>query len=758
MVRINEKNLKLYDKDYKKNFTELEFVTDSKEPLKLQSSKIIYDKIDKDNRKNLISFLDDVLKDSIIEVNMDEIDGYEALKLFIEQKQLNSYIDLKNIDLKNIDLKNIDLKKGDIDVTNTEEDISIETVSKSHYGLWYCNPSKLPSIYYDMLKGLYPTLYKNNNPTDYSILSLYLLISLLRNKNMGNKKVNIDNYINYIINKLTESFYNNYINNLVWDYHTKDININVKNLKTKTKEEIKKYMELLKEVLYDLQSIIDKVLTIKKDKVYEAIINEIKKRYSDKVKESTDLSLGILVSVLYDYDKKHPFNVPNINDEDLYDKDLNGYLDNNNITLSELVTEGSFEDGQAIYYSPNTKTFIIHDIMGMKDDTSDRLVMTRNTLKNMNIQYKKDVCVLVDRLNEMYKQFEVKKIKYLLVISWLIEKNQKNKIVEMEKTIKKEFNDYLKKVSGDSQSNPLIIRISKSNFSQIIYDLQNTLLKIIGSRNKLGNVVRDYNDYIEKYSIWVLYILDSLGTFSDNKQEVIFESIFSIFLDKKVINKWVDGCKKSRLNFYLPIKTKDKQQFINLVSGKRLSSGNKNKLNNFVIVKPRSFDDGQGYFYWDSKVTRLGKDPYDITSTVLRKYLQSVTSMNMNNSKSFFMKSINGLCSSPDENYSYNQNDVLKEKMNIIKSDNNLTSLQNKIDSINHAVAKSQSLKQNCKNFISLEQLIQEIIKYKYPLDISPMSITNKNQNKVKKLDSLVREEQKRLVKIIQNRNKNKNI
>ena len=511
-------------------------------------------------------------------------------------------------------------------------------------------------------------------------------------------------------------------------------------------------MNLLKDVLYNLESIISKVLT-KTNKGEKEVISEIKKQYTDKVKQSSDLSLGVLISVLYDYDKKHPFNVPDIKDKDLYDKELKNYLKDENMTLGELVTEGSFKDGQAIYYSSKKNKFIMNLIMGKKDDIGDRLVMTRNTLKNINSIYDDDMTPMFKNLTDMYKQYEVKKIKYLLVISWLIEKNEKNKIVKIDKVIREKYNNYLKKVSGNSQSNPLIIRISKSYFSKIIYDLQNTLLKIIGSRNKLGNVVRDYNDYIEKYSLWVLYILDSLGTFSDNKQEIIFESIFSIFLDKKVIDKWIDGCKKTRLNFYLPIKTNDKQQFINLITGKRLSSGNKSKLNNFVIVKPRSFDDGQGYFYWDSKVTRLGKDPYDITSTVLRKYLQSVTSMKMNNSKSFFMKSIKGLCSSPDENYSYNQNDVLKEKMNIIKSNNDLTSLQNNIDSINHAVAKSQSLKQNCKNFISLEQLIQEIIKYKYPLDISPMSITNKNQNKVKKLDSLVREEQKRLVKIIQNRN-----
>ena len=66
-----------------------------------------------------------------------------------------------------------------------------------------------------------------------------------------------------------------------------------------------------------------------------------------------------------------------------------------------------------------------------------------------------------------------------------------------------------------------------------------------------------------------------------------------------------------------------------------------------------------------------------------------------------------------------------------------------------------KSLKPNCKNFISLEQLIQEIIKYKYPLDISPLSINSKDKNKVIKLNSLVREEQKRLIKIVRNRNKN---
>ena len=500
---------------------------------------------------------------------------------------------------------------------------------------------------------------------------------------------------------------------------------------------------------------------MKKIKLLKKFIKEIKNKYKEEVKKA-DLSLGILISVLYEYDKKHPFNVPDINDESLYSQELSKYLNNKDKTLDELVTQGNLNDGEAIYYSPSKKKFIMYDIMGFKDDGKDRLVVTKQNLKILNKKYNEDVCKMFNKLKKMYEGYEVKKIKYLMVISWLIEKNQKNKIVEMGKIIKKEFNNYLKKVSSvlgrgsnNSQSNPLILRISKSYFSQIIYNLHNTLLQIIGSKNKLGNVVKDYNDYIEKYSIWVLYILDSLGTFSDNKQEIIFESIFSIFLNKKVIDKWVDGCKKTRLNFYLPIKTKDKQQFINLVTGRRLSSGNKSKLNNFVIVKPRSFNDGQGYFYWDSKVTKLGKDPYDITSTVLRNYLKSIKSMNMTNSKSFFIKSINGLCSSPDNNYSYNQNDVLKEKMNIIKSNNNLLSLQSKIDSINQAVAKSKSLKQNCKNFISLEQLIQEIIKYKYPLDISPMSVINKNQNKVKKLDSLVRKEQKRLIKIIQNRNKN---
>ena len=44
---------------------------------------------------------------------------------------------------------------------------------------------------------------------------------------------------------------------------------------------------------------------------------------------------------------------------------------------------------------------------------------------------------------------------------------------------------------------------------------------------------------------------------------------------------------KNKLNFYLPIKTynPDKQVFLNIITGNKITSSNKKRLNNFVILK-----------------------------------------------------------------------------------------------------------------------------------------------------------------------------
>ena len=167
---INGNNLKLLDTEYDKNtFNELEFKFNSNSKDTLESSKIKYDEISSEFMTKLIEFLKFVLKDSIIEVCMDKLTEYPALKDFVVNKQMDVYSNInKNSDRENESeesLKNVKLK------------------GKTNYGLLYNNSYTLQSVYSDVLKDLYPTLYETIEPSvDNDILPLNYLIKLLSEK------------------------------------------------------------------------------------------------------------------------------------------------------------------------------------------------------------------------------------------------------------------------------------------------------------------------------------------------------------------------------------------------------------------------------------------------------------------------------------------------------------------------------------------------------------------------------------------------
>ena len=272
LTRIGNKKLTLYDKDYKKDkdsFKELDFKFNSENTSKLDSSKIIYDKVE--NMPKMIKFLNFVLKDSMIKVNINKLDDYPGLKDFIIKKQMDIYFNNKDTDLTK-------------DTTETLKDTKLK--GKTNYGLSINNSYTLSSTYINVLKDLYPTLYETIEPEQIQTLPLNYLITLFIDKSVGesgnqsgeDNSKNINKYIDGLIRKSIDKFFNNYINNLVWEYHTKDIDINVKNLKENTKQMIEKYMGLLKDILYNLESIIKEVLNKTNSNEKDKIVKEIYKR------------------------------------------------------------------------------------------------------------------------------------------------------------------------------------------------------------------------------------------------------------------------------------------------------------------------------------------------------------------------------------------------------------------------------------------------------------------------------------------------
>lgn len=496
-----------------------------------------------------------------------------------------------------------------------------------------------------------------------------------------------------------------YFNLLIFDYVTKNININVTNL-------IKYSVEKFKNSL-----------------------------------NKTNNEVGFIITVLYDYDDSTEYNL---------DK--------------SLVNNKSITNRTYFYYDKNTgeveNNFINEEIIFDKDK---RRILSRKQLSNINNIYNKYYKELLITFKTDFKKYKTEQLKYLMVVSWLIQYDEYTRISMIEKQIHEQFNLFIKKIQSGVQTQTTILKLATSDFSEKVYELNNELLKIIGSRNKLQNVIKDYNEYILKYSLWVLYILDQLGTFSNDNQEMIFERILSIYLSADNVKKWIETCKSNQLNYYLPVKAKIKGSFgnketdlfLNIITGKTIKASDKKRLNNFVIVKPRTVDISydKTYYYWDNETSKiLMKDPFQIVSVVLRGYLKSITEMDLEK-KSFFVKSMNDLCSTNSSNMGFIDNeDYLKEKIKLIQSNNNINTIQSKINNMNKEIAKAKTLRENCKNFISFEDIIQEIVKSKYSLDISPATTNSKNSIKLKSLQTSVKKFQSELVKSIKMREKYKNI
>ena len=743
------------------DFKELEFRWSDNN--KLKSSKIKFDEIIKPNSKTeLIKSILPILRGSFIKIDNKILGNYPALEAFINKLKNDLF---RNVNYSLFKKGYVDSKDTYFESSDSLKKIDINTSKKSNYGLSIDddNNFKLPQKYLDTLTKLYPHIYNSELDTlidrDFISLESYIKYKLDDTKVplFGNTidDTKIPDIICNILEESVIKFKQNYLNKLAFDYVTKNVNININSLVTKTFNEFKKYKEIFKEVLLDLDNIIEKIKPI--DKTYTKFKKKIEDEFINRIKKNDNITLGFLTSVFYDYDTHSEYNIPPVilEKKKYKSEDVIKILNDSNLKITDFIKKGSIDGKYVLYFNTKNKEIVIDLVFnGTKNIKDIRLIVSRNTLQRLNKIYKTNIVETSSDLIKLYEKNKANKIKYLMIIKWLIEKQNQSRLIEMNDIIEKKYNEYLKKLNKQPQTNPLILKFSKGYFSKIVYDLNNDLLKVIGSRNKLTHVVKDYNNYISKYTLWILYILESLGTYSNNQQELIFESILSVFLNNKFINKWIDECAKNKLNFYLPIKTynPDKQVFLNIITGNKITSGNKKRLNNFVILKPRILSDSN--YYWDTKITKLSKEPRDIVYNMLRNYLKSVKNMNMSNSKSYFVKSIKNLCSETSMYNGINESNVLDEKMKIIESNQNLSILQSKLTNINHQVSKSKLQQHKCKNFISFEQVIQEILKYKYPLDISPMSITGKNTVKIQKLDNQVRKYQTELIKIVRNRNK----
>ena len=723
---------------------------EKKDNNELIESKLDVNNISSPDKENLYTFLTNLLSNSVIDIDLNNLkDNYPNLKIQIYKDRYNKYLDL--IKNKNYNIANI----------QTIKKINLLDNNNFTYGISKMPSFKFPDYYYNILLESYPTILKKlgNNidipglyiPLIYPLESFIECKDMLSNNTLhGLNNNKLKSVTDEIIQYSIETFKISYLNKIAFEYKTKNIIINSKNIIKSSLELFTKYALIFKNVLNNINS--DNIIL---NTNINDLIKIIRNNFNNKIKEDNDLTLGFLINTLYSYDKKSSYNIPlkYLNKYYLSNdlgNELKIYLKNN--SLKSIIDNGVYHNNGensvlAIHVINNIPKIKLINFYQSGDKY--RIILTNKNLSKINNIYNNNVIKLSNNLINNIEDFKSKKIKYLIIIKWLIDKNENNKLITITQLIQDKYNEYLKKLNNQHQTNPTIIRYSKTYFSKVVYDLNKELLTVIGSRNKLKYVIKSYNDYITKYSLWVIFILKSLGIYSNNTQEILYNSILNIFIEKKYIEKWLESCKKNKLYFYLPIKNKKNSLFfLNIITGNKITESNRNKINNFILVRDMSVDNT--FYYWDTKKTEISNKPIDIINTIIKNYLYSINTINLSN-KNYFTKNINRLCI--NANNEYDTSNILKNKMKLIESNKDLSSLQEKLSLINNQVEKNKLKNVPCKNFISLEQLIKEIIKYKYPLDISPLSVNGNNSAKIIKLDTQVRKYQNELIKIINKRN-----
>ena len=260
------------------------------------------------------------------------------------------------------------------------------------------------------------------------------------------------------------------------------------------------------------------------------------------------------------------------------------------------------------------------------------------------------------------------------------------------------------------------MQYSKEKFAKIIYDLNNKILTYVNKND--SDLIYNYNLFINEYLIWTIYIIQYLSTINyDSKQYSIIRNILNLFISTSDINNWIDHC-KSKLSYWLPISYKDSKGienfFIDIVGTKDYDY--KIPKDSIIISKFKNIDNLNEkllcFTLNNTNDSILENKSTDVVINFIEKYIKSTQTLDIDQFE--IIKTILDKCSFKDIHH------LMHKKFDLIK---HYDKHKREINKINKEISTIESLKMNCKNLISYEDVIKEIIKIKYKIPINNNSV-----------------------------------
>ena len=701
-------------------------------------SGISISKMSSEDREFFIKSLTELLKDTVIEVDENKLDNYKELQKYIYQKKLNIIIQDEKFQNKYITSLNDFKTLGDIHEY------------KSDFGLNTKINISLPDFYSSILKLVY---IKNKIQIKQNcIISFNKICEMLKvissdsknNKNTTSLINNLNKYIKNMIQNLKDIFKNYYLMNLTFHYNSKKYSIHPTEMINETSKQVNKYFDLL-------QNILEEILDSNKFKTDKNIKKYIENTFLEKVKNI--FVSGFVISVLYNYDKNSKCNIPNnyLSQQKYYDTSVLDHIKGRKLDINDIEKGSYYFDNQIkkIIYIGDTSIidYIKKSNTNTKNSNSKksdilfniRPILSKKKLKQIHQVYIKYCTQVLTNIQSNIDTHITQQTKYFHVIDWLRLHNKKDRILDYEKYV----NRKMKKMFLHNQTNEVILKKAKTEFKKIVKELHQELLDIIKSRENSEDIVSEYNFFLDKYVIWLIFIINHMINFSnDSKQKLIFNNIFQIFLDNKHISKWNEKCKKNNLNYFIPVKS--------------TSPETKTIMSTIKLSKPTPGTTSINYYNLTTGKTesKLSKFDYTVVTTRTNNlstddftcWTGPMTELKVEHLIKYYMKYLESYevkekieCSMEDVT-----NQILMEKKRILENTNNINNLNRKMEEVNRQIAEYESSQSQCKYLISYEQLLKEILKVKYPL-----RITNTNNANLSVLDSKVREYQNELMRII---------
>ena len=671
----------------------------------------------KNNSAKCITELKKLLMNSVIEINDINLADFPRLKQFVYEKQfalMSSKITYKSQYVKVI--KDINTL-GDL-----EEYIC-------YYGIHKDIKIPLYKKYNNILRD---GIIKNNimillkHKLDF--LKIFYIL-----KNLNTRSVT--DYISSLMKEVKEIFKYYYLYNLTFIYETHGISIHPSEMINATCKTVNKYFDLFENILIDIVE--------NKTVEYNNVEEHIKTVFKSKLKNMFES--GFCTSTVYNFNSKTEYNLPL-----KFIKNIKHYHD-----IKYILNINSVQKG--IYYFDNVKKKIVciknNSILDYLNSIDDKSLYTDDILKNirpilcrkqltrMKKVYKTNCLMNLSILQQNIEQYVVEQSKLNYVYDILKHSYNKKVIRDYHKYVQKKITT----IFLNSETNEVILTQAKNHFKKIVKELHSELMMITRTKDK--DVLYSYNLFLDKYVIWLIAIITHMINFSNNsKQKLIFNKIFEMFLDKKHILKWSEKCKKNNLNYYIPIKSKSPNKKtitsrIGLTQAKPVAS----TIQYYNLTTGKKEDKLSKFDY-----TVVGIHDSSLSTDEFHCWTGSIDDLDIHNLIIYYMKHLDSYEVKDDIQCSMENitNQILVEKKRVLENSNNdINTLNRKMESINRQITEYESSSSQCKYLISYEQLLKEILKVKYPLKIS--NVNNNTSRNTSLLNSKVREYQNELMAII---------